>query len=89
MTAIFFIVDGPRLQAQSALLVASLAQYRARDECLIGYAPPQSLHDLPSSLRDLYARAEVDLREIAPVPQSPSARNFAAKRLGQALSAWQ
>ena len=39
MTAIFFIIDGPGLEAQAALLAATLAHHNGQRFRLIAYVP--------------------------------------------------
>lgn len=79
MVTIFFIVEGARLEAQSALLAATLADHNGATHRLVAYAPPTALPGLPTPLRDLYDRCGVDLRPIEPDPDSPAAHRFAER----------
>ncbi len=70
MLSIFFIIDGPRLEAQAALLAASLIHHNGPRHLLIGYVPDRHRMALNPAFKDLMARCNVDLRRL---PGSPSA----------------
>jgi hypothetical protein len=65
MTSIFFIVDGPGLEAQAALLAATLRAHNGDRFRLIAYVPDRHRPHLNPDLVALFAAAGVEIRRLA------------------------
>ena len=65
MVTIFFIIDGPGLEAQAALLAATLRHHNADRFRLIGYVPDRHRPRLNPDLVALLGGCGVELRRLA------------------------
>ncbi|NUB43882.1 hypothetical protein GEU84_005780 [Fertoebacter nigrum] len=70
MTTIFFIVDGPALEAQATLLAATLAHHNGRRFAYAAYVPARHRAALRPATRSLFERCGVALRAL-PEPAQP------------------
>lgn len=77
MPALFFIVDGENLAAQSTLLASTLLAHNGSRYRLIAYVPSEGASKLPSILCNFYDKCGVEVRPIAPDPDSPASQRFA------------
>ena len=68
MTAIFFIIDGPGLEAQAALLAATLAHHNGQRLRLIAYVPDRHRPHLNPALVAHPGRCGVGSRRLAIAP---------------------
>lgn len=75
MATIFFVIDGLSLEAQSALLAATLAHHNGENHRYIGYVPERHFAALSPALAALMDLCGVELRKLAE-PAQPWAKPY-------------
>ncbi len=75
MTTIFFLVDGPGLEAQAALLAATLRHHNGRRFHLIAYVPERHRAGLNPDLAAFLMGCGVEMRRLS-MPLSPWAKPY-------------